>query len=75
MRIYMFKSEPRPELRAFADDRSGNTLPGKFAPWHVTGVVTPEKKPPFNLPRADIEEAIKAQGFQLWRMKPAPSNS
>lgn len=69
MRIYMFKSQPKPELRAFADDQSGRSLPAKFAPWHVTGVITEEKKPPFQLPRAAIEEAIRTQGFQLWRMK------
>jgi hypothetical protein len=73
MRIYMFKSQPKPELRAFADDRSGNKLPEKFAPWHVTGVVTEERKPPFNLPRGKIEDAIREQGFQLWRMKAAAS--
>ena len=69
MRIYMFKSQPKPELHAFADDQSGNTLPSQFAPWHVTGVITEEKKPPFRLSRATIEDAIKAQGYQLWRMK------
>lgn len=69
MRIYMFRSEPKRELQAFAEDRSGATLPAKFAPWHVTGVITEEKKPPFQFSRTDIEEAIRTQGFQLWRMK------
>jgi hypothetical protein len=69
----MFKSQPKPELRAFTSDQSGNTLPQQFAPWHVTGVVTEEKKPPFNLSRSAIEDAIKKQGFQLWRMKATPA--
>jgi hypothetical protein len=34
-------------------------------------VITEEKKPPFQFSRADIEEAIRTQGFQLWRMKTA----
>jgi hypothetical protein len=69
MRIYMFKSQGKPDLHAFAGDQSGNKLPKQFAPWHVTGVITEGRAPPFRFPRADIEEAIKTQGFQLWRMK------
>jgi hypothetical protein len=71
MQIYMFRSETKRELRAFAADRAGSQLPGKFAPWHVTGVITPERRPPHNLPRETIERAINDQGFQLWRMKAA----
>jgi hypothetical protein len=69
MLIYIFESQQKPELRAFAEDRTGNALPGQFAPWSNTGVITEDKRPPFRLPRAAIEKAIKAQGFQLWRMK------
>jgi hypothetical protein len=71
MQIYMFRSETKRELHAFAADRAGSQLPDKFAPWHATGVITPERKPPHNLPRDQIERAINDQGFQLWRMKTA----
>jgi hypothetical protein len=70
MKIYMFKSQKKPDLRAFTRDRAGDTLPQQFAPWHVTGVVTSDKPGPFNLSREAIEESINTQGFQLWRMKP-----
>ena len=69
MRIFIFKSQQKPGLCAFAEDRSGATLPTQFAPWQGTGVITEEKKPPFTLPRAEIEDAIRTKGFQLWRIK------
>ena len=71
MRIYMFKSQPKPELHAFAGDSAGSKLPGKFAPWLVTGVIGPDKTPPHRFPRDKIEKAIGGEGFQLWRMKAA----
>ena len=69
MRIYIFKSETRKELRAFAGDPTGSKLPQNHGPWTVTGVVGPDKAPPHNFPRNEIEEAIDIEGFQLWRLK------
>jgi hypothetical protein len=71
MRIYMFKSEARPGLRAFAGDLAGSQLPNQFRPWHVVGIIAPDKDPPHALPRAAIEKAIAGKGFQLWRKKAA----
>lgn len=70
MRIYIFKSEVKSELRAFAGDAAGSKLPNQFRPWHVVGVVRPDQDPPHNLSRDEIERAIDTCGFQLWRMKP-----
>ena len=70
MKLYIFKSDANRELRAFAGDAAGSMLPGKFRPWHAVGVVTPDNDPPHNLSREQIEKAIDACGFQLWRMKP-----
>ena len=75
MRIYVFKSELQPNLRAFAGDLAGSQLPAQFRPWHVVGVVGPDKDPPHALPRADIEKAIGTQGFQLWRKKASGKRS
>jgi hypothetical protein len=69
MRIFIFKSDASDGLRAFAGDGIGSKLPGQFAPWHVVGVVAAERNPPHKLPRDEIERAIGAQGFQLWRLK------
>ena len=68
MRIYIFKSETRKELRAFAGDPKGSKLPQQHGPWTATGVVPPERDPPHNFSRDAIEEAIDAEGFQLWRL-------
>jgi hypothetical protein len=69
MRIFIFKSDSSDGLRAFAGDGAGSRLPNQFAPWHVVGVVAEERDPPHKLPRDEIERAIVAQGFQLWRLK------
>jgi hypothetical protein len=67
MRLFIFKSETRPGLCAFAGDQSGSALPENHGPWTVTGIVGPGSAPPHNISRATIEEAIGAHGFQLWR--------
>jgi hypothetical protein len=69
MRLYVFKSVASGELRAFAGDLAGSRLPERFRPWHAVGAVAPGASPPHGLSRDDIEKAIEAQGFQLWRLK------
>ena len=69
MRIYIFKSEAKSGLRAFAGDIAGSKLPGQFRPWHAVGVITPDRDPPHKLPREAVERAIETHGYQLWRMK------
>jgi hypothetical protein len=69
MRIFIFKSESRPNLRAFGGDLLGSRLPKQFSPWHAIGAIAPDRDPPHNVSRGLIEDAIKTQGFQLWRMK------
>ncbi len=68
MRIFIFKSEPRPDLRAFGGDLAGSQLPPQFRPWRAIGAIAPDRDPPHKLSREVIETAIKDQGFQLWRM-------
>jgi len=68
MRIYIFKSETRKELRAFAGDSAGSKLPQQHGPWTAIGVVRAEADPPYNFSRGMIEQAIHGEGFQLWRL-------
>jgi hypothetical protein len=70
MQIYMFTSESTPNLRAFAGDPSGSKLPQRHGPWNADGSIRPAEHPPHHFSRAKIEQAIKFDGFQLWRMKP-----
>jgi hypothetical protein len=69
MRIYVFKSETREGLRAFAGDPDIHQLPRQHGPWTATGVIGPESAPPHKFSRATIEKAIGADGFQLWRLR------
>jgi hypothetical protein len=69
MRLYVFKSDANDGLRAFAGDIVGSRLPERFRPWHAVGAVARDAAPPYGLSRDDIEKAIDAQGFQLWRLK------
>lgn len=68
IRLFVFKSEARPGLRAFGAELDGSRLPKQFRPWRATGAIAPDRDPPHELSRAVIEQAVKAQGFQLWRM-------
>ena len=68
MRIYIFKSETRKDLHAFAADLMGSKLPERHGPWTVTGAIGPDNAPPHNFSRNAIEGAIDAEGFQLWRL-------
>jgi hypothetical protein len=68
MRIYIFKSETRNDLRAFAGDLTGSKLPENHGPWTATGAIGPDNAPPHNFSRDAIESAIDTAGFQLWRV-------
>jgi hypothetical protein len=72
MRIYIFKSDTRADLHAFAGDLTGSKLPSQHGPWRITGAVGPENAPPHNLSRPAIEQAIDGAGFQLWRLAKKP---
>jgi hypothetical protein len=51
MRIFVFKSEARPALRAFGSDEAGSELPENHGPWTVTGIIGPHSAPPHGICR------------------------
>ncbi len=69
MRLFIFKSETSPELRAFGGDLAGTRLPVQFRPWHAIGSIAPEGELSYKLSREPIEIAINDCGYQLWRMR------
>ena len=69
MKMFIFQSGAKTGLRAFTGDADGRSLPPKFAPWGITGMVTGNQAPPHGLPRRVIEREILAHGFQLWRVR------
>jgi hypothetical protein len=68
IRIYIFKSETRKNLRAFAAEPRGSTLPERHGPWTAIGIIGPTSLPPHKMSRETIEKAIAAEGFQMWRL-------
>jgi hypothetical protein len=50
-RIFIFKSEV--------------DAPAQFRPWRAFGSIAPDGDPPYQLPRAQMEEAINQQGLRL----------
>jgi hypothetical protein len=69
MRIFVFKSESREGLRAFAGGPDTTQLPSQHGPWTATGVIAQDSTPPHNFSRSAIEQAIDTDGFQLWRLR------
>jgi hypothetical protein len=69
MRIYIFTSKAKKNLRAFTDDMSGGKLPRQFAPWHANGAIATGRELPHRFPRDQVEKSIADSGFQLWRLK------
>jgi hypothetical protein len=74
MRIFIFKSETRAELHAFAGDLMGSKLPPHHGPWTATGAIGPDSAPPHDFSRDAIEKAIDGAGFQLWRLRKKPES-
>jgi hypothetical protein len=69
MRIYVFASESRKGLHAFAGDSSGSRLPARVGPWRCLFAAAPGASLPHGIARRTVERAIVAEGYQLWRMK------
>jgi hypothetical protein len=69
MRIFMFASQAKEDLHAFAGDEGGSKLPEKYGPWGMVGALSSREAPPHKFSRRTIEQAITTTGFQLWRMK------
>ena len=69
MRIYVFTSKTKKNLRAFTDDMTGGKLPQQFGPWHANGAISANEEFPYRFARDQIEKSVTDSGFQLWRLK------
>ncbi|HVL72039.1 MAG TPA: hypothetical protein VM434_09160 [Beijerinckiaceae bacterium] len=70
MRIFVFRSRSKPDLRAFSAAATGAGLPDKYAPWDAIGVIRPDVSPPHGFSRATIEASIARDSYQLWMLRP-----
>lgn len=76
MRIFAFMSETRPGLHAFAGDKAGSRLPHRVGPWRLLFGSGSGTHLPHGISRTAMEQAIRTEGFQMWRLKteaPAPA--
>jgi hypothetical protein len=69
MRIFIFKSEANPDLRAFGGDLAGIKLPGQFKPWRAVGTIAPNQDPPYKIARDDIERRLTNAAFSFFDSK------
>jgi len=69
MRIFVFRSQTRQSLCAFAGDMAGSRLPEKFGPWRLVTTVPRGAALPHSVPRLGVERAIVGEGFQMYRLK------
>ena len=60
MRIFIFESEAKPDLRAFGGDLAGSQLPSQFKPCRAVGAVAPGQEVKVGEPLA-IVEAMKME--------------
>ena len=68
MRIFIFKSERNPTLRAFAAELAGIGLPSQFRPWRAVGAIAPDQAARRIGSRAKRSRTrSKCWGFQLLR--------
>ena len=49
MRLFMFTSQAKDDLHAFAGDESGSKLPAKYGPWGLTGTLNSRETPPHQI--------------------------
>jgi hypothetical protein len=69
MRIFVFRSRVKPDLRAFSGAASGEGLPEKYGPWDAIGVIRPDVSPPHGFSRETIEASIARDSYQLWMLR------
>jgi hypothetical protein len=69
LRIFVFASESRPGLHAFAGDKTGSRVPAKVGPWRLLFGSATGARLPHGISRPTVETAIRTQGFQMWRLK------
>lgn len=67
--IHTFTSTGHSGLQAFTDDPEGRCLPDRHGPWKRIGRVQIGRELPHRMDRELVEAAIRAHGFQMWRLR------
>lgn len=64
MELFVFESETREGLCAFAAEKAGARLPERHGPWKAVAGQAPRLS---KANQAAVERAVESEGFQLWR--------
>jgi hypothetical protein len=70
---YVFQSQSSPDLRGFAEDASGRTLPDDDGPWTLVRQIAPDGSWDLDVSRAIVATAINNNGFYLWGTRRQPA--
>ncbi|WP_230529923.1 PRC-barrel domain-containing protein [Microvirga roseola] len=67
MRTYhVFQSASAPDLRAFADDAEGHSLPPEHGPWTLVRRIEPDEEWNLDVSRAMVTAGLIESGLYLW---------
>lgn len=67
MRTYcLFQAANSPDLRAFAEERTGGRLPTGLGPWTLVREIQPNEEWAIPVSRAVVAAGILESGFYLW---------
>jgi hypothetical protein len=75
MRTYYVFQSATPELRGFAEEASGITLPAEHGPWTLTQQIGPDDKWTPQISRAVVATGLLENGFYLWGPREQRSSS
>ncbi len=76
MRTYcLFQAVNSPDLRAFAEDTTGRSLPQDLGPWTLVREIRPDEEWTIPVSRAVVAAGIIENGFYLWGPVERPAAS
>ena len=70
---HYFRSERRPGLHAFAEDRAGAKLPGEDGPWRLVRSVDPGEGWTTAVDRSAVETGLTMNGYYLFESDSEPT--
>ncbi|MGX1788210.1 PRC-barrel domain-containing protein [Bosea sp. NPDC055332] len=71
---YLFQAVNSPDLRGFADEPAGASLPADLGPWMLAQQIRPNEEWSLAISRAVVAAGLIENGFYLWgpAERPAP---
>lgn len=70
---YLFRAVNASDLRGFADEPTGASLPAELGPWTLAGQIRPDEEWTLGVSRAVVAAGLIENGFYLWGPAEQPS--